>query len=231
MKGDFKVFAVVLAGGKGVRLNSSIPKQFIEVRGKKLLEYTLEKFQMSPSVDEIILVVPRDFIGLGESFRKQFCKISKVVGGGSTRVESSRNGVFEIDESKSIVLIHDGARPNVNVDTIERIVDVSFRYGACIPVLPSIYTLVSVNESSVEGYLEREKIFQVQTPQGFRFEIISAAHEKALKDGKNDFTDDGSMVIYYSISKVYYVIDDDTNIKITTMKDLKVFEMLLGKNF
>lgn len=223
-----KVSAVIVAAGKGTRMKADINKQFLNIKGKPILYYTLKAFENCELVDEIILVTAKD--------KKQYCmdeivrkydinKISAIVEGGKERQHSVFNGLKAVKKS-DVVLIHDGARPFVDRSIIEQGIINAERYGACTCGVKPKDTIKYVDENGFSiDTLDRSSLFQVQTPQCFRYDLILACHEKGINEGIA-VTDDTSVVEYYG-HKVYLYEGNYDNIKITTPEDLIIGERIL----
>lgn len=223
-----KVSAVIVAAGKGTRMKADINKQFLNIKGKPILYYTLKAFEACELVDEIILVTAKD--------KKQYCmdeivrkyginKISAIVEGGKERQHSVFNGLKAVKKS-DVVLIHDGARPFVDRGIIEEGIINAERYGACTCGVKPKDTIKYVDENGFSiDTLDRNSLFQVQTPQCFRYDLILACHEKGINEGIT-VTDDTSVVEYYG-HKVYLYEGNYDNIKITTPEDLIIGERIL----
>ncbi len=220
--------AIVVAGGKGERIGNEIPKQFLELKGKPIIFYSLKAFEDCEKVDGIIVVIHPEFKNfLREVIEKyKLKKITGVVKSGRTRQESVFNGLMSVKKAKN-VLIHDAARPLVSRNLILKIFKSLQHHLGVIPVIPIRDTIVSLENETVSGYHDREKLRAVQTPQGFKFEIILKGHQKAAEEGKWSFTDDASMLLYYKLGKVKSVEGEIHNIKITYPEDLQLAEFLL----
>lgn len=217
--------AIILAGGIGSRINSNLPKQFIELSGKELLEIALENFIDHKGIDSIYIVIEKKYLKKIEDFvkRKNLTKVKKIIPGGATRQLSSFNGVAESESSIENILIHDAARPFVTGDLISRILNELKYEKAVCPVLDSTDTLVEISiKGDVKTIPDRERIKRVQTPQGFRREIIIRAHKLAYEAGISDLSDDSSLVQNCKISKIVTIRGEETNIKITYATDLEL---------
>jgi len=219
---------VIAAGGKGERFGNNQPKQFCPIAGKPILEWTLDKFEDCSLVDGIILVVPQGMIEYTK--RKitlsRYKKIKKIVEGGKERTDSVYNGLSALEEDTQIVLIHDGVRPHVSTSLIELVIRKTEIYGAVIPGVPAKETVKEKNEENfVVKTLPRKKIYLIQTPQGFKKDLIKNAHTRAkLKDFKA--SDDACLVENIG-QRVYIIPGEEKNIKITTCFDFKLAEILL----
>lgn len=223
--------AIILAAGKGTRMNAGMNKQFMLINGKPLLAQTLEAFQNCSAIDSIILVTGRD--------EQQFCKeqildvygfdkVDKLVYGGSERQQSVYNGILELDKGCDIVVIHDGARPVVTGEIIERCIEGAKMFGAVSAGMPAKETIKILDE---EGFVkctpERGKVWITQTPQAFKPDIIRKAHERAVADGISG-TDDAFLVEYTGI-KVKMLEGSYENIKVTTPEDIIIAETIMNK--
>lgn len=221
-------YAIIVAGGKGLRMGGEIPKQFIPVAGKPILMHTLEKFQrFGESIAdtgglEIILVLPKE----QQEYWAELCtkysfKVSHtVVNGGETRFHSVQNGLKTIpDNAEGVVGIHDGVRPFVSLDVIKRCYEEARMKKAVIPVMPVTDTLRDVTQGK-NVYRENYKI--VQTPQTFNIQLLKKANRQPYSEA---FTDDASVVEAIG-QEVTMVEGNRENIKITTPFDLKIADVI-----
>jgi 2-C-methyl-D-erythritol 4-phosphate cytidylyltransferase/2-C-methyl-D-erythritol 2,4-cyclodiphosphate synthase len=218
-----KVGAIVVAAGKSERMGG-VEKIFAAIDGKPLLAHTVESFQQSPIVDSIVIVLAKDKVSDGLDLAKKYhwSKVVAICPGGTRRQDSVSEGLNRLGKV-DWVLIHDGARPCVTQDIIERGLEAARESGAAIPAMPVADTIKVVSSDSyVKDTPPREKLWAVQTPQVFRFDIISEAHRKA----KGNVTDDASMVESLG-HKVKIFKGSYTNIKVTTPEDLIIAEAIL----
>jgi 2-C-methyl-D-erythritol 4-phosphate cytidylyltransferase len=218
-----KVSVLVIAAGEGRRFGAA--KQFALLKGETLLDHCLGAFEMDGAVDEIILVLSDP--GQLSSIKGNYRKISSVVKGGARRQDSVRNGFGELlalDED--IVLVHDGARPLVDGELINRVILEASRSGAAIPVLAMEDTVKEVRDGSVALTHDRSRLFRVQTPQGFRYGVLNKALEAAARDGF--YGTDEAVLVERIGGRVNVVDGDSRNIKVTTPLDLRIAEALLG---
>ena len=221
------ISAIVLAGGRGKRMNYHKSKQFIEIKGKPVLVYTLEKFIYNKSIDEVILVLPEDEVDYckKEVLQKYSLKVDRIVIGGKERQDSVFNAL-EAMEKADIVLIHDGARPFINEKIIEEGIKYANIYGAAAPGVTPKDTIKIKNEDNISvDTPDRNMLVAVQTPQCFKYDEIYQCHRK-IKEENAIVTDDTSVVERYG-HKVYLYEGDYTNIKITTPEDLILAERLI----
>ena len=221
------ISAIVLAGGRGKRMNYHKSKQFIEIKGKPVLVYTLEKFIYNKSIDEVILVLPEDEVDYckKEVLQKYSLKVDRIVIGGKERQDSVFNAL-EAMEKANIVLIHDGARPFISEKIIEEGIKYANIYGAAAPGVTPKDKKKKKNEDNISvDTPDRNTLVAVQTPQCFKYDEIYQCHRK-IKEENAIVTDDTSVVERYG-HKVYLYEGDYTNIKITTPEDLILAERLI----
>lgn len=221
------VSAIILAGGKGKRMGSKVSKQYIQLKGKPILYYTLTKFINSHYIDKIILVLPKDEIEYCKEnvLDKYSLKINKIVEGGKERQDSVYNALKEVDDSE-IILIHDGARPFTKNSIIEDGIKYARRYGAAAPGVTPKDTIKIIDENGFSKFTPvRNTLVAIQTPQVFKAEIIKECHKRIKEEGIS-VTDDTMVVERYN-NKVYLYEGDYENIKVTTPEDLILAEKLI----
>ena len=216
--------AVIVAGGSSRRMNG-IDKTFAIIAGKPVIAHTLLAFQQAPSVDSIILVLPKEKIGKGWSIAKRYgiSKLSAIrKGSRRTRQQSVANGLRAAGKC-DIITVHDGARPCVSIDSIERSIAEAAKEGAAIAAAPAHETMKRVgSEGYVQETIDRSTLWSVHTPQAFRSEILLKAHRSGIKGATDD-----AMLAELSGYKVKVYADSYDNIKITTKKDLGIAESIL----
>ena len=223
-----KCSAVITAAGSGKRMGISGKKQFTELCGKPILVHTLEKFQNSDEIDEIVLVLPEEDIDFCKKEivdKYGFNKVKKLVPGGAERQESVYKGISAAEDAE-IILIHDGVRPFVTVEEIRRVIADARKTGASVPAVRVKESLRFYDGNTSKAIL-RENIWKVQTPQVFRREIILSAHKKAAENGFLA-TDDASLAEWAGFP-VSVVEGSYENIKITTPEDIFIGEAILKK--
>lgn len=221
-----KITAIVLAGGKGSRMNCNTPKQYLDILGKPILYYSLQAFEKS-RVDEIILVTG---VGEQEFCRKeivekyQFKKVVHIVEGGKERYHSVYHGLKKI-ENADYVMIHDGARPLVSVEIINRAIDEVLQNGACVVGMPVKDTIQLVADGNViESTPMRSKVWMAQTPQCFAYGLISTSYTTAIENQDATITDDAMVAQKYGGATVKMIEGHYENIKVTTPEDIVVAE-------
>lgn len=219
-----KIVSIILAGGKGKRMGADVSKQFIEIKEKPIIYYTLKAFEECKSIDEIILVLPKDEIDYFKTrIEPRFdFKISKIVEGGKERQDSVYNALNVLEDC-DVVLIHDGARAFVSKKIIEDGIRYSSEFGAAAPgVMPKD----TIKVKNLEGFSvdtpNRSSLVAVQTPQCFKYNLIKKGHDK-VKNEKIQVTDD-TMIVELLGEKVYLFEGDYKNIKVTTPEDLILAE-------
>lgn len=216
--------AIIVAAGQGKRIGR--PKQFLNIAGRPMLWWTLSVFQKAEVIDGIILVVNKEEINRAKKFK--FSKILKIVVGGKRRQDSVYNGLRVLPEDAEIVAIHDGARPLVATEIITRAVREAKKFGAVVVGVPVKDTIKVVQrpKSNVQGTLERGKLWQVQTPQVFRKEVIVRAYQKGYN---KYFATDDSFLVEKLGCPVRIAMGSYENIKITTAEDMVLAEAILKR--
>ena len=223
---DPRCSAVIVAAGSSERMGND--KLTADLGGIPVLARTLRAFEACPLIAEIIVVTRADRIeemaDLCRSF--EISKVSKVLAGGATRVESALVGVSEADPRLNLIAIHDGARPLVSQELIERSVRAAKEHYAAVPIIPSTDTLKIVDAKGfVAGTVDRASTFRVQTPQVFKAEFIKGALTRAMEK-ELPLTDDCSAVEMMGV-KTVTVPGDEDNIKLTTPRDMILAEAIL----
>jgi len=222
-----KTQVIIPTAGIGARFKSDVPKPLVMLKGKPICIHTLEVFEKSSLIDSIIVVAHKEKIKEIEALCHKYAlkKIKKVVAGGETRYDSVHNGLGNLDEDTEMVMIHDGARPLVTGEIVEESVKLCEEYEAVIVAVPMKPTIKRVDAQNmvVEQTLDRNKLWEIQTPQVFKKDIICKAHNQAQD---NSATDDAFLV--EQMGKQVKVLEGNyRNIKITTQEDLVLAEALL----
>ncbi len=225
-----KNIAIILASGTGERFGEKIPKQFYKFEGKTILEHSIDAFENNKNIDEIILVTNPKFRDLAEEILKNndYKKVTKLLNGGKTRVESSYVGTSEAPE-ESNVLIHDAVRAFVTQKIIDDNIEALKKYEAVGTAIDTVDTIIQVDKNNVITAIPPRKFLKrVQTPQSFRANLIKKAHEMALKDEDANFTDDCGLILRYNLAPIHIVDGDELNVKITHKNDLNVIKNMLS---
>lgn len=225
MKIVLKKYAVIVAGGKGKRMHANIPKQFLCIDGSPILMHTISAFYKCDKSINLILVLPKNqfeyWISLCEKHNFQIPYT--LVQGGETRFHSVKNGLSKV-HGDSLVAIHDGVRPFVNNETINRCFELAKDKGCAIPVVESVDSLRFIDQDKNIS-VDRNKYKLVQTPQVFKAELLQKAYEQ---DFSEQFTDDAS-VYEANGEKIYLTDGNRENIKITTSFDLSIAEAIINQ--
>ena len=219
-------YVIIVAGGKGMRMGTELPKQFLPVAGKPVLMRTIERFCQFSCDLNFIVVLPQSQQAYWHSLcrKHHFTIPHTIINGGDTRFASSKNGLSHIpNDAQGLVAIHDGVRPFVSVDVISRCFNEARASGTAVPVIPAIDTLRQVNTETGETFTVNRSLFRaVQTPQVFD---IALAHRAFSQPYRDSFTDDASVIESLGV-KISMVEGNRENIKLTTPFDLKVAEVL-----
>ena len=229
-----KHIAIVMAAGSGKRMGGDIPKQFLLIRNKPVLYYTLKTLEES-FIDEIILVTRHEDISYCEDEivkRFGFKKVKKTVPGGAERYLSVYEGLKSVEETDSYIYIQDGARPLLTEDILLRVKESVEKYDATVTAVESKDTVKIADDNGfVADTPLRKKVWNAQTPQAFLYKVIKAAYDKLIEEeetGKNfNITDDSQVCELFSKTGVYITKGDYNNIKITTESDLAAVEKIL----
>lgn len=227
-----KNIAVIFAGGTGKRMQTvSKPKQFLELKGKPVIIYTLELFDNHPNIDGIVVVCIEEWIPFLKKQLKKFeiNKVGSIVPGGLSGQHSIYNGLRETLKKYGYdcnVLIHDGVRPLITEKTISDNIDTVNTYGNCITCVPATETFVVTQKDGSLEIPSRNDSLIARAPQTFRLKDILMAHETARKEGRYDFIDSCTMMSYYGHS-IHTIIGPMENIKITTPSDFFIFKAMV----
>lgn len=231
-----KHVGIILAAGSGKRMGGDVPKQYLEIKGKPIIYYTIKAFEDS-FIDEIILVTRREDITYCENEivkKYNFKKVTKVIEGGKERYDSVYCGIKAVADEDCYVYIQDGARPFVSEEILLRAKADVEEYGAIVVAVPSKDTIKIADENeNIESSPSRNTVWNAQTPQAFVKKEILSAFEKLMKAKENgeqvEVTDDGQVLLLFSELKVHLTMGDYSNIKVTTTEDILVAEKFLEK--
>jgi 2-C-methyl-D-erythritol 4-phosphate cytidylyltransferase len=222
-----KVEVIMPTAGVGERLKNTSPKPLVELNGKPLFIYPLEVFEAAKSVDSVVIVASQELVDVFYDLVQQYslAKVKIVVVGGKTRNESVFNGLKNVDDDTDVVIVHDGARPFITEDLINSAVNLCKEEEAVIAAVKVKSTIKKVNSDSyVEETLDRNTLWEIQTPQVFKKDVLISAHKKKLDV---PVTDDAMLVESLGI-KVKILESSYKNIKITTKEDLEIAKVFLS---
>lgn len=219
-----RVGIVIPAGGAGKRLGSAVPKAFVPLLGKPLLQHAVERFLAHPAISTISIALPADLVASPPEWLHNERIV--LVQGGAERTDSVRLALSELPDTTEVVLIHDAARPLVTETLIDRVVDAVNHDMGVIAALPASDTMHLVDaDGLIVSTPARESLWRAQTPQGFPYAMIVAAHRKAAAEHRQ-FTDDAALAAYYG-AKIRVVEGEASNLKITVASDLLIAERFL----
>lgn len=218
--------AIVVAGGAGLRMGAPMPKQFLPLGGRPILDRTLAALAASPLVDRIVVALPASIPSAWRESIARYPKVSAIVDGGAERQDSVRNGLSALPADTELVLVHDGVRPFVSSELIGRVVSAAREHGAAVPVV-SVSETVKRWDATKNSLVttDRSVLLRAQTPQGFRASLLVEAYERAAETGFAG-TDDASLVESAG-HPVASVPGDNRNLKITTPDELRMAEGLI----
>ncbi|MFH1245630.1 MAG: 2-C-methyl-D-erythritol 4-phosphate cytidylyltransferase [Candidatus Omnitrophota bacterium] len=227
MKRKKIVRAIVLAGGYSRRMKMDVPKQVLNIAGRPLLAYTLDVFEQTKEIDSIILVSHKKIISRCQSLIAEygFKKVEQICPGGRTRQESVFNALKEIKPC-TYVLVHDGVRPLLTEKIILDIIKAVKRFKAASCAIKATDTIVEAKSGMLNAVLSRDKLWQIQTPQAFRFDLLLRAHNQARERKIKDASDDAQLMLALR-RKVKLVTASPGNIKVTTPADLSLLKGLM----
>jgi 2-C-methyl-D-erythritol 4-phosphate cytidylyltransferase len=219
--------ALIMAGGSGERFGAGSPKQLAPVAGRPMLAWPARVLARSPRVTGLVLVGPAaDEGALRAALEPEAAaKLVAYASGGATRQESVSNGLLAVPEGATHVLIHDAARPCLSEALRDRVIDALAAHDAVVPVVPATDTLIHARDGAVDAIIDRVNVGRVQTPQGFRRDLVVRAHRAARARGFAS-SDDGSLVLALG-EPVFTVTGERTNLKITYPEDITIAQAIL----
>ncbi len=224
-----KVTAVILSAGKGTRMGSDVPKQYLNINGKPMLYYTLRTFENS-NVDELVIVTGKDDIEYVRSeivCKYDIKKVKGIVEGGKERYNSSYNGIIAATGA-DYILLHDAARPCITIGKINELINEVKKCGACILGVPVKDTIKLVDkQNKVTESLRRDMLWSIQTPQAFLRDDMIKAYKIMFENSMDNITDDSMVMEKFGNKKVKVLLGEYNNIKATTPEDMRVLEEIL----
>ncbi len=229
------IFAVILAGGTGSRMGSAdMPKQFLEIKGKPILNHTVEKFLPNPAFEKIIILSPKAWIGHTKEIIRKYTGSSDriaIIEGGKTRNETIMNAIAYIDreytlDDDTVIVTHDSVRPFVTHRIIEENIKAAERYGACDTVVAATDTIVEGDGQQISSIPDRSRMYQGQTPQSFKAKLLRDTYMSLSEDEKAILTDAAKILVIKGMD-VKLVRGETYNIKITYPYDLRIARSLL----
>lgn len=227
-----KNIAIILAGGSGTRLGADLPKQFMKIAGKKVIEHTIDVFQKHQDIDEIAIVCNADYIHLVEEsiIHNQFSKVKKILKGGAERYHSTLSAINAYDDGEEKKMIfHDAVRPLLNQRIIDDCISALDTYNAVDVAIPATDTTITVDRKKniIDTIPERKYIYKGQTPQAFKFSTIKKAYELAISDPHLKVTDDcGVVKNYLPQEDIYIIAGEGYNMKLTHTEDIFLLDKL-----
>lgn len=229
-----KNVAVLLAGGSGKRMGTTLAKQFLVVGDKTIIQHSIEAFENHKLIDEICIVINADYIADIEELvnNQQYKKVKHILNGGKERSDSSLAAINAYKDKADVNLIfHDAVRPFVSERIINDVIEELGKGKSVAVAIPTTDTIFQLNDdNSIHSVPKRSNLRRAQTPQAFSIKTIKKAYELAMKDDDFVATDDCGVVLKYLPNESIYIVDgDENNIKITFEQDLLQGEMILGK--
>jgi len=228
-----KNIAIILAGGSGRRMGGALPKQFLEVNNRTILEYTIDNFERAECIDEIAIVTHPDYVDKMQQIisSNPWKKVARILLGGKERTDSTLSALRAYTNEDDRLLIHDGVRPMVSQQIIQNVCSALSEYDVVNLAIPAVDTIIEVKDGVMVAAPRRDLLRQVQTPQGFKRETLALAYEKALADPDFMATDDCGVVFkYHPASPIKIVEGETSNIKITYKEDLEILKKHLNTN-
>ena len=224
--------ALIIAGGRGMRMGQEIPKQFLTVYDKPVIAYTMEAFERHPDIDALAVVCVEGWESILSAYARQYhiSKLRHIIPGGENGQGSIRNGVFELEKHYSpddLVLVHDAIRPMVSQDIISGCIATAREHGSAIVTVPCQEAMLETEDQmSTHSSYPREHLKRTQTPQAFSIGTICDAHRRALEKGITNSVASCTLMVELG-ETVWFCAGSEKNIKLTTPDDMEIFKALL----
>lgn len=222
--------AVVLAGGSGKRMGTNVPKQYLEIRGRMVIEYAIDAFDKNENIDEVAVVVSADNVETMQEIASQnhWHKLTNILVGGKERYDSSLSAINAYRDVDCNIIFHDAARPLVTQKIIDDVVEKLKTCQAVGVAQPSVDTILFIEDGCIKSVPDRNTLRRAQTPQGFDIQVIKNAYEIGLQDPDFKATDDCGIVLRYRTDIPVHIVDgDEACMKITYKSDCKILETYL----
>ncbi len=225
--------ALIIAGGRGMRMGQEIPKQFLTVNDKPVIAYTMEAFEKHPDIDAIAVVCVEGWESILAAYARQYkiTKLKHIIPGGTNGQGSIRNGIFELEkhyQPTDIVLVHDAIRPMVSQAIISGCIATAMERGSAIVTIPCQEAMLETEDQvSTTAQYPRDKLKRTQTPQGFPIGRLADAHRKALEKGITNSIASCTLMVELG-ETIYFCAGSEMNIKLTTPDDMVIFKALLN---
>ena len=224
--------ALIIAGGKGMRMHQEIPKQFLTVNEKPVIVYTMEAFQRHADIDAIAVVCIEGWENILSAYARQYniTKLKHIIPGGDNGQSSIRNGIYELEKHYSrddLVLVHDAIRPMLSADIISDCIATATQHGSAIATIPCQEAMLETEDQiSTHSSYPRQNLKRTQTPQAFPIGTLADAHREALERGITNSIASCTMMVELGRT-IYFSHGSEKNIKLTTPEDIDIFRALL----
>ena len=218
--------ALIKAGGVGQRMGATVPKQFIMIQNKPIIIYTLEQFQMNPSIDEIVVICVAGWHDILRSYAEKFgiTKLTAIVDGGETSLKSIKNGIVALNKKCSdddIILIHDGNRPVINQEIISDVLVQCRIHGSAVAAIPCTDEVMELSDNffGAKKFLNRKKLYRIQTPDAYKFNILKKLFDNATEEQLTNIGATNTLMINQG-GEVHFAQGSELNIRLTTQEDI-----------
>ena len=221
-----KTYAIIPSGGTGSRFGSEIPKQYLKVKGKELIAHTLEIFQASEFIDEIVVAAQTEYFELLNTIKDKYniSKLTKIIEGGKERQDSVYNALSSLSAcNDDLIAVHDAARPLLTQKILNNAIESAKNLGNSVVAIKARDTLIDSSHNEL-NYLDRNNVYYIQTPQTFRYDILKKAFDSAIAG--NFYGTDESVIVNKIGEKIHFTDGLIRNFKITTQSDFDLFKQI-----